>query len=216
MAKRLGEWPLLLTLAAGMIRGRLARGEAAGAALTYVERALQKRGVTAFDQRNAVERHEAVRRTVAASLDQLSREDRGRFSDLAIFPEETAIPLTTLQRLWGLDDLDADDGARRLDDVALVSLDLHRGVVTLHDVMRAYLREQREDLPPVHARLVAGYGDLEHLPDAYAWRWIAYHLIEARRRDALRALLLTPTWLAAKLRAVGPYAVLRDFAWIRG
>ena len=35
LARRLGEWPLLLKLAAGMIRGRLARGETAAAALAY-------------------------------------------------------------------------------------------------------------------------------------------------------------------------------------
>jgi hypothetical protein len=184
--------------------------------VTYVERALEKRGVTAFDEPDATQHDEAVRRTVAASLDQLSPEDRSRFQDLTIIPEETAIPLTTLQRLWGLDDLETDDSARRLDDVAVVTLDLHRGVVTLHDAMRAYVRAQRKDLPQVHARLVAGDGDLQQLPDAYAWRWIAHHLMEAGQRDALRRLLLTPTWLEAKLRAVGPYDLLRDFSWIPG
>ena len=216
LARQLGEWPLLLRLTAGQIRSHLARGDSAEGALTYVERALRKRGVTAFDQRDSTQRDEAVRRTVAASLDHLSGDDRQRFQDLAIFPEEAAIPLTTLERLWSLDDLDTVDATRQLDDVALVGLDLRRGVVTLHDVMRAHLLKEREEVHMIHARLVAGYGDLHHLPDAYAWRWLPYHLVEAGQADLLRALLLTPEWLEAKVRAVGAYALMRDFTWLNG
>ena len=58
-----------------MIRKRLDRGDSADGALEYVERALDKRGVTAFDRDDAAQRDEAVRRTIAASLDQLL--DRG-------------------------------------------------------------------------------------------------------------------------------------------
>ena len=39
---------------------------------------------------------------------------------------------------------------------------------------------------------------------------------EAGRLDELRALLLTPEWLNAQLRAIGPYAVMRAFGWVRG
>jgi hypothetical protein len=42
------------------------------------------------------------------------------------------------------------------------------------------------------------------------------HMHEAERLDELRALLLTPEWLNAQLRAVGPYAVMRAFGCIRG
>jgi hypothetical protein len=115
LARRLGEWPLLLKLAAGMIRRRLDRNDSVEGALAYVERALDKRGGTAFDHDSAEQRDEAVRRTVAASQDQLSSQDGRRFRELAIFPEETAIPLTTLERLWGLDALDTEECAQRLD-----------------------------------------------------------------------------------------------------
>ena len=125
-----------------------------------------------------------------ASRAQLEPADDQRFLDLAIFPEDTAIPLTTLDRLWGTDDLDTAGYAQRLDDVAL--LKLARGIIiTLHDVMRAYLLRQR-DLTTVHAQLVAAYGDPLKLPDTYAWRWLPYHLQQAGLRGELRALLLRP------------------------
>lgn len=216
MARRLGEWPLLLKLAAGMIGRRLDRGDSADGALAYVEQVLDKRGVTAFDQDNATQRDEAVRRTVGASLDQLSVEDARRFHDLAIFPEDTRIPLTTLQRLWGLDALDAADCAQRLDDVSLLSLDLPREVIVLHDMMRAYLVQTLDDAARVQARLVAAYQDLEHLPDLYAWRWLPYHMREAGQIADLRELLLRPAWLHAKLRATSPDALIGDFDFVPG
>ena len=49
LARRLGEWPLLLRLASGMLRKRLARGDSAKGALAYMEKALDRHGVTAFD-----------------------------------------------------------------------------------------------------------------------------------------------------------------------
>jgi WD40 repeat protein len=216
LARRLGEWPLLLKLAAGMLRRRIERGDSADGALEYVNRALSTRGVTAFDRRDATQRDQAVRHTVEASLDLISAEDRRRFGELAIFPEETAIPLTTLERLWDLGELDAVDCAQRLDDLTLLSLDLRRRVVSLHDVMRAYLLRELGGLARVHAQLVAGYGEPLELPDDYAWRWLPYHMVQAGQVDHLRALLLRPEWLQSKIGAVGPHALIQDFDLVRG
>ena len=153
---------------------------------------------------------------MAASLDQLSAEDPRRFHELAIFPEETVIPLTTLERLWALDDVDTADCAQRLDDVALLSLDLRRGVVALHDVMRTYLLQEMDDVvAQVHKQLVAGYGDFQHLPDTYAWRWLPYHLWQAGQLEKLRALLLRPEWLHARLRAISSHGLIQDFDLVR-
>ena len=216
VTRRLGEWPLLLKLASAMIQSRLVRGDSADGALTFVERALDKHGVVAFDVRNSKLSYEAVSRTIAASREQLEPEDNKRFGDLGIFPEEALIPLLTLGRLWQLDEVDTEECAHRLDDVALLSLDLQRGVVSLHDVMRAYLQQEQRDVAEIHARLVAAYGDAFHLPDAYAWRWLPYHMARARQPEQLRALLLRPDWLQTQLNTVGAYAMLSSFDAARG
>lgn len=44
-ARRLGEWTLLLRLAAGMLRKRLSRGDSVEGAVAYVGEALDKHGV---------------------------------------------------------------------------------------------------------------------------------------------------------------------------
>jgi hypothetical protein len=99
-----------------------------GQALDYVSRALEKRGITAFDQDRSTDRTNAVERTVGASLELLGADDQRRWAKLAIFPEDEAIPVRTAALLWEMDDLDAEDfAAARLDDFALVDLDLRRG-----------------------------------------------------------------------------------------
>ena len=60
LAKRLGEWPLLLKLAAGMVRARLGRGDSPEGALIHLEGLLDKHGVT-FDARDNTARNAAVK-----------------------------------------------------------------------------------------------------------------------------------------------------------
>jgi len=45
LAGRLGEWPLLLGLANGVVRARIARGADSAEALAYAERAIEQRGM---------------------------------------------------------------------------------------------------------------------------------------------------------------------------
>jgi hypothetical protein len=78
LARRLGEWPLLLRLAASQLRERIDRGDSFEGALSYVNVALQRRGAVAFDRTNASARTDAVGRTVRASLELLSADDRRR------------------------------------------------------------------------------------------------------------------------------------------
>ena len=104
LARRLGEWPLLLELVGAALGLRVKRGDSVDGALAYVNRGLDEKGVTAFDRRNAAERHQSIARTIEASLesDALADDDRRRYHELAIFPAETSVPLSTLACYWGL------------------------------------------------------------------------------------------------------------------
>ena len=50
--------------------------------------------------------------------------------------------------------------------------------------------------------------------DGYAWRWLSFHLAKARRTLDLRALLWDPDYLAGKMAAVEPSALLADFDYV--
>src|SRR5271166_724147 len=212
LAHRLGEWPLLLKLAAGALRARLDYGDSLEGALSSVNRALDKRSVFAFEQDDLEQRDAAVKNTVELSTGLLRQPDLQSFTQLAIFPEGTEIPLTTLQRLWELDDLDDTvDCAQRLADHSLLDLDLRQATIALHDVMRSYLSKKLSSPAAVHYELVSAWGDLLKLPDTYAWRWVAWHLKQAGCTTQLRQLLFDFDWMQAKLEATDANALIADF-----
>jgi WD40 repeat protein len=211
LARRLGEWPLMLELAGAALRQRVARGDTLPGALAHLNQALDRRGMVAFDRSDAVARNQALARSMAVSLDLLAEEERRRYLELAIFPEDVDVPPSALGALWGTDAFDTEALAERMADLSLLRYDLPGGAVRLHDVVRAYLAGQLGDPAALHAGLVDGWGDPHHLPDAYAWRWIGYHLVAAGRREALRALLFDYAWLRAKLAATGVNALLADY-----
>jgi hypothetical protein len=69
----------------------------------------------------------------------------------------------------------------------------------LHDVMRSWLAAQTGNAAEFHNRLIDRWPDWRQLPDAYAWRWLTWHLAEAGRTADLERILYDPVWLQAKL-----------------
>jgi WD40 repeat protein len=212
LAQRLGEWPLLLRLAASQLRERTLRGASLEDAVGHVDQALRRRGVEAFDRANPSERHDAVASTVGASLTVLDAADRQRGIELAIFPRGLSIPFGAVSSLWQLDSFETEELVQRLDNVALLDFDLRTATVRLHDVVQSYLHELLEDSGQVHARLTRqGWPDPYRLPDKYAWRWIGWHLARAGEHARLQQLLSDYAWLKAKLEATDVQAVLDEF-----
>lgn len=213
LAHRLGKWPLLLELSNAALRRRVARGDSIEGALKYLNRQLDDQGVVAFDQRNATSRHLALTRTVDLSLNELEPRERDQYYELAIFPENADVPLSAIAALWGCDIGEAERIVEQFDDLSLLRLSLQTGSFRLHDVMRAYVSTHLADASLLHAKLISAWGDLGRLSDAYAWRWLAYHLVEAGSQDHLRELLLDFEWLQAKLEATNVTELVSDFAF---
>jgi WD40 repeat protein len=214
LTRRLGEWPLLLELANASLRQRIERGDSVSGALQYVSQKLEQQGVTAFDQRNAQARSRALTRTLELSLNQLEAPERVRYDLLAIFPEDLNVPVRQATLVWGCSEFEAVELLQRFDDRSLLKLDLHSATFYVHDVMRAYVLAHLSDVRPAHRRLLDAWRDPHRLPDQYAWRWFAYHLVESDQRDRLRALLVDFEWLTAKLQATDPTALVADLQYI--
>jgi hypothetical protein len=82
LAARLREWPLLLTLANGQVRHRVQHAkQPLPDALMSVNKALDKRGLKAFDAHVPSERNQAVAKTLGVKERELRR-----FLELAVFP----------------------------------------------------------------------------------------------------------------------------------
>jgi TIR domain/NB-ARC domain/APAF-1 helical domain/WD domain, G-beta repeat len=224
LAARLGEWPLLLKLVASALREQRHLGKPLADAVAYVNKALDRKGLTAFDARELEDRDHAVAATLRMSLDELADVERERFEALAIFPEDTDIPLKTAELLWGLDDFDTEDLCQRLSGLSLLwSLDLATRRLRLHDVVRSYLRDRQKDrLPEIHTWLIEAYRarcpDGWHTgpDDGYFFQHLPYHLAEAGRADERRALLFDYLWLRRKLEVAGANRLIEDLAPLQG
>ena len=210
LAQRLGEWPLLLKLVNGALRERvLYQGQPLADALAHVHRALDKRGLTFFDARDAASRHAAVASTLGLSLAQLSADELARFRELAVFPEDADIPLATVAALWqqtgALDEFDSDTLCERCARLSLLlALDLSTRTLRLHDVVRRYLLDGLGDaVLPLHLALVqalrpaAGWLALPQ-SDRYAWQHLFHHLQAAGLQAELLATALDLRWLSTK------------------
>jgi WD40 repeat protein len=225
ISARLGEWPLLLTLVNGFLRERVIRAaEPLERAIEGVRRRLESRGVVAFDARDAEARTVAVARTIGVSLELLAPAERDRFRDLAVFPEDSDVPIGIVARLWretaDLDEIDTENLLQRLLKLSLLlDLDLDRRTCRLHDVVRAYLQHEagREALPILNRKLICAMKDREKngLKDPaernYFYLNLPMHLAEAGDQAALDRMLLDPAWMRDKLRATSPQLLLADY-----
>jgi WD40 repeat protein len=222
LAEKLGEWPLLLRLVNSMLRERVhQQRQPLDAALDYAQKALAKRGLTAFDARDPQAREQAVVKTLGVSLELLTDQERNRYAELAIFPEDTDIPLTTIARLWGAtggaDEFDTEELCARLHGLSLLlNFDLTTRHIRLHDVMRRFLVNQLPAATAVHGKLVDAWGDPHHLRDDYAWRFLPYHLAACNRVEKLRKLLLDFDWMRSKLKATDIAPLVADYDYLAG
>jgi hypothetical protein len=204
LAQRLGEWPLALELAAASIRERVRLGDSTQKAARRVLAMLESRGVSRLP----------ISRVIETSLEMLDQDSRRRFAELSIFPEDTAIPSAAAGSVWQLDEFDTEDLAQRLTRLSLLKLDLQRGAMRLHDVMRSWLGAQIKSAEELHNRLISAWSDWRNLPDLpgeYAWRWLLWHLAKAGRDYELARILWDPHWMQAKLMATDINALAADY-----
>jgi WD40 repeat protein len=232
LAGELGEWPLLLKLVNGVLRTRIGDlGQSAARALEDVGQALAERGLTAFDKKKPEERDQAVATTLDVSLYLLDEPERRRYEDLAVFPEDTDVPLATVQKLWaatgGLRSFETEELCVKLAGLSLLlKLDLTGQYVRLHDVFRKYLIGiQGERLALLHSVLLdahhpvpingaeggegVGWPDLP-ADEPYMWDHLAYHLGEAGRPQELVENAKDLRYLTAKTHAMNALAVEED------
>lgn len=233
LAERLGCWPLLLRLVHKALTVRVHQTrQPLNAAVASVTALLDRKGLTAFDPHDPQARGDAVGKTLEVSLELLAPHDFERFRELAIFPEDVDVPLSTVARFWhrtgGLVEIEAEELCCRFHVLSLLlDLDLATRVLRLHDVIRAYLRSQVspriENLhgmfleahrPIPDSAVVAPASQWADLPedDPYLWEHLGSHLVDAGRGEDLVALVKDLRYIARKAILRGSNALERDMA----
>lgn len=225
-----GRWPVLLALVNGAVRADQSAGRLAEDSMREILYELRATGPTVLDVADGDDRHTAVTRTIGVSLNRLTSEQRDRYMELAVFGKDVVIPGSVLSRYWsstgGWSSFQTVRFCQRLAELALVS-DYRRDPdrVVLHDVIRAYLREQTLErhgelgraLINAHRSLVRdedGTSAWWRLPmeQDYLWSRLPTHLCDAGLNHELRACLHHPDWLLRKLEYVGPAGLEGDLA----
>lgn len=172
-----------------------------------------------------------VFRSMRLGIDALREDERARYLELAVFPEDERVSESMIIKLWkqtgGLDTHHSRLLLVKLERKALLAMSeagTPRSVV-LHDLQHDFLRILTEDLPALHNQLVDALA--AEIPGAdsparawyalpedegYPWEHLGDHLIAAERADEFQDLLLEYRWLEAKLRVTRVSALLSDFA----
>ncbi|MFI7683061.1 NB-ARC domain-containing protein [Streptomyces griseoaurantiacus] len=241
-----GRWPLLLRLTNRLMAADIATGaDAAGAAADILLR-LRDHGPAAVDDPSLVldlddpkQRKKAVRATVEAATRLLPPSGGDRFAELGVFAEDEAIPISLVARLWqatgGLTLGQSRDLCRALGGLSLLKVDsVAGGHLTIHDVIRDYLRSESgpDGLAVAHAALVdAVEADLPpasqltpsasgpgaawwELTDGYMLDHAISHLLAAGRPALAEAVAGDIRWVETRMNQRGPLAAWRDLTQI--
>jgi WD40 repeat protein len=230
-----GRWPLLLRLANRAMAVEVATGRSAEDAAVDLAEALRAGGpaavddlagrVGAFDMDVPEERARAVRATIEASAGLLPADGMARLTELGVFAEDETVPVELVARLWhataGLDAAAARALCRRLAGLALMNLSGEDGgLVSLHDVVRAYLRAplDADRLAGLNAALLdaraadgTAWWDLGEA-DRYLRDHTVSHMVQAGRVEAAERVATDLRWIVARLRDFGPVAPVADLA----
>jgi hypothetical protein len=101
LAARLGEWAQLVKIVNGFLRDCVVRAnEPLPAAVVGANKRLDAKGLAVFDPRDESDRTKTVARTIEVSLDLLSKEERARFGELGVFPEDADVNVGLAEQLW--------------------------------------------------------------------------------------------------------------------
>ncbi|MFB7672664.1 NB-ARC domain-containing protein, partial [Kitasatospora purpeofusca] len=237
---RTGRWPLLLRLVNRLIVAEIELGVPAADAMRDAARRLHDIGpatadASGMDAAVPAQRERAVEATIEAAVDRLPPGGRERLLELGVFAEDEAVPVALVRGLWqtsaGLTTERSHALIHVLDSLALVTTDpSNGGRITLHDVLRDYLRQSLGTgglalanahfvaaltAPlPVAAPLALGTPDPGHAwwdtDHGYVLDHAVDHLLAAGHTTRAEDLASDLRWIDRRVRQRGPNAPISD------
>jgi WD40 repeat protein len=214
IASSCGYIPLALSLAGAQVQD--------GSSWEDVLEALQDGDLEFLDHP-----YGSVFKTLSLSVFALSHEEAARYLELAIFPEDTKVPLATVCRYLNftsdLKDRECRKLIRHFQHKGLLYLDEDASTIGFHDLQRDFLRLSSDDLETLNNQFLNAFRVL--LPESsawhalpkdepYLWSYLTYHLWEAGQMDELQQLLFSYDWLQNKLINTNTNSLITDFQYL--
>jgi WD40 repeat protein len=161
-----------LVLAIAMIGAALkAKGlDESNSAWDRVLRGLNQARLEDVGKKAAGSQFSSIAASIAASVNELSPEDRKRYLGLAILLEDIPAPSLLIQQIWGGDSYEVEDAIDRLVDLSLASR-AALGAILLHDLQLDFIRNQHsspESLKLVQAALLRSLHLIRRHPEQFA------------------------------------------------
>jgi thioredoxin-like negative regulator of GroEL len=133
---------------------------------------------------------------------------------MVIFPAGALIPKQTLVLFWqqklSLDEATCSFELARLCNFSLVRTEEEPGMVSLHQLVHAYLVQRVPDSIPLHEELLNAYSSIASSDwingpqDGYYYSNLVYHLLAARGIVPTGNLLVgSPSWMREKIKIEG-------------
>lgn len=158
-------------------------------------------------------------RALTTATAALSDQQRRMYITLAVYPEDTAIPVHAIERLWrhiaGYDGRTVRQLLAELAGRDLLIFADDR--VQLHDLQRDFLLLRIGDPALLHGELLDAYrgvstGSWSTLPDndRYIWNHLFFHLRGAGEWAELRSVGVDAAWALQRFLQRGGYAIAAD------
>jgi tetratricopeptide (TPR) repeat protein len=166
-------------------------------------------------------RHRNLWAAMKVSVDALAPEERRRFVELSVFPDDRTIPEAAVSTLWshagGLDEFACEDLLIGLSERSLIRLESKPPLVgqapsrhvSLHGLLHDFAIKLAGDSAPLHNRLLDAYSGLctdgwaSGPNDSYFYQNICRHLVRASRETEMYKLLTeSPRWMDTKYAAL--------------
>ncbi|MDG5807961.1 NB-ARC domain-containing protein, partial [Streptomyces ossamyceticus] len=246
LLKATGRWALLLRLTNRLISEQCAAGADPTATVEQILHRLRHNGPAAVDDPATTWnlddprlRNQAVKASIEAATTLLPPGGPDRFTELGIFAEDESIPIPVIALLWQASGQLTEDQTRTvcrdLERLSLLTLDPRNGgTISLHDVIRDYLRSSlgtaglahlngllidtiASTLPPAQP-LASTAPDPERawwqLQDGYLLDHLIDHLLAAGRTTSAEAVAGDLRWVETRLTQRGPTAPWTDLTRI--
>ncbi|WP_327397010.1 NB-ARC domain-containing protein [Streptomyces phaeochromogenes] len=246
LLKATGRWALLLRLTNRLIAEQCATGADPTATAERILHRLRGNGPAAVDDPAATWnlddprlRNQAVKASIEAATTLLPPGGQDRFTELGIFAEDESIPVAVVALLWQASGQLTEEQTRTLcrdlERLSLLTLDpQHGGRISLHDVIRDYLRGNlgtaglarlngylidavAAALPPAQP-LAPTTPDPERawwqLQDGYLLDHLIDHCLAAGRTTLAEAVAGDLRWVETRLTLRGPTALWMDLTRI--